>query len=56
MKRSKYNKIINPKYQHGDPRRNEPPPNSIKRIGVNWRQRWHATLDVKYFKSEREQV
>jgi hypothetical protein len=51
MRRNQARKITNPMYQRGDPRRNEPGPNSIKRIGAGWRERWHRTLDPAHFKS-----
>lgn len=53
-RRRQAQKITNPKYQRGDPRRNEPGPNSIKRQGVNWRERWHRTLNEEYFRSEKD--
>lgn len=52
MRRKQARKITNSKYQHGDPRRNEPGLLSIKRLGANWRARWHRTLDPSKFKDE----
>lgn len=50
MKKAKRKVVVNTTYQPGDPRRREPGPNSLKRMGKNWRERWHRTLDSSYFR------
>lgn len=47
MRRKRAQRIVNEAYPKGDPRRWEPGLNSVKRIGLNWRQRWHETLSVR---------